>query len=133
MLGPCFQCAAWGHLAANAWGHLAANCPTKDKAVYPFCQPVVNKAEVSDNPVSDVVAIYNEHDVQTVPLPLSCEGDNNIRAADLGVRPLLELCADVLKRRVLTTNSNFPQDINYDPEAGNIPQSDRVFNQNKRL
>ena len=53
VLEPCFRCAAWGHLVAN--------CPAKDKAVNPFCQPVVSKAEVSNNPVSDVVAIYNEH------------------------------------------------------------------------
>ena len=28
VLGPCFKCAAWGHLAAN--------CPTKDRVLYPF-------------------------------------------------------------------------------------------------
>ena len=80
VLGPCFRCAAWGHLADS--------CPAKDKVVYPFCQPVISKAEASSNFVSDVVAVDNEYEVQTNSLPLYC----NVRTADLGVRPLAKLC-----------------------------------------
>ena len=57
VLGPCFKCAAWGHLAAN--------CPTKDRGVYPFCQPVVSSAELPSDLLSDVIMVDNDQDVQT--------------------------------------------------------------------
>ena len=62
VLGPCFKCAAWGHLAAN--------CPTKDRGVYPFCQPVVSSAELSSDLLSDVIMVDNDQDVQTNTMSL---------------------------------------------------------------
>ena len=96
------------------------NCPTKDKVVYPFCQPVVSKAEVLSNLVSDVVAVDNEHDVQTYSMPLYCISNGNVTTADLDVRPLAELCVNVLKR-VWSEDNSPSQDINCDPEAVSLP------------
>ena len=39
VLGPCYRC--------DGFGHLAATCPVKDKGSYPLCQPVVGSAELS--------------------------------------------------------------------------------------
>ena len=60
VLGPCFRC--------GAFGHLAATCSSKEK-LYPFCQPVVSSAEpvhewfdskTSVNKVADMSAEYQE-------------------------------------------------------------------------
>ena len=66
VLASCFKCAAWGHLAAN--------CPTKDRAVYLFCQSVVyvSSAELSSGLLSDVITVDNDQDVQTNCMSLYC-------------------------------------------------------------
>ena len=60
VLGPCFRC--------GAFGHLAATCPSKEK-LYPFCQPMVSSAEpvhewfdskTSVNKVAEMSAEYQE-------------------------------------------------------------------------
>ena len=50
VVGPCFRCAAWGHLAAN--------CPAKDK-LYPFCQSVVRETDKFKVSVCDSVVCVN--------------------------------------------------------------------------
>ena len=49
VLGLCFKC--------GGFGHIAVNCPVRDKAVYPFYQPVVSSAEVSQRSPSQVICI----------------------------------------------------------------------------
>ena len=115
VLGPCFKCAAWGHLAAN--------CPTKDRGVYPFCQPVVSSAELSSDRLSDVIMVDNDQDVQTNTMSLYCLSSANVRTADLGVRPLAELCVNVLKR-VWPENNKPYQDIFYDSETVSRPTNE---------
>ena len=61
VVGPCYRCAAWGHLAAS--------CTAKEK-VYPFCQPVVSKAEVADKAIYNV-GVNNVCNDQSVYKPWS--------------------------------------------------------------
>ena len=56
VLGPCFKCATWGHLAAN--------CPAKNRVAYPFCQPVISTAKLSNDLLSGGITVYNEQNVQ---------------------------------------------------------------------
>ena len=114
VLGPCFKCAAWGYLAAN--------CPTKDRVVYPFCQPVVSSAELSSDLLSDVITVDNDQDVQTNSMSLFCLSSANVRTADLGVRPLAELCVNVLKR--VWPENNPYQDIYSDSETVSMPTNE---------
>ena len=81
--GPCFRCAAWGHLAAN--------CPPKDK-LYPFCQSVVRETDKLKVSVCDSIVSVNSI--------LPCE--DNTESADQGVKSLSEMCVNALKAEVLT-------------------------------
>ena len=96
VVGPCFCCAAWGHLAAN--------CPAKDK-LYPFCQSVVRETDKCKVSVCDSVVCVNSI--------LPCEV--NAESADQGVKSLSEICVNALKGEVLT-GADCHQPSEQDPE-----------------
>ena len=83
VIGPCFHCATWGHLAAN--------CPVKDK-LYPFCQSVVKETDKFKVSVCDSIVSVNSI--------LPCE--DSTESADQGVKSLSEMCVNALKGEVLT-------------------------------
>ena len=96
VVGPCFRCAAWGHLAAN--------CPAKDK-LYPFCQSVVRETDKFKASVCDSVVCVNSI--------LPCEV--NAESADQGFKSLSEMCVNALKGEVLT-GADCHQPSEQDPE-----------------
>ena len=89
LVGPCYQCAEWGHLVANC---------LKPKQLYPFAQPLVRKAGESmcdshnvcvDTSTSDGVCINTtdqEYPSKVQGASLSPEGvDNTERVIALKV------------------------------------------------
>ena len=104
VVGHCFRCAAWGHLAAN--------CPAKDKS-YPFCQPVVSEADKFKVSVCDSVVSVNS--------VLSC--DDSTKSADRSVKSLSEICVNALKGEVITS-ADCHQPID-DSEAIDLPLSEK--------
>lgn len=84
LVGPCYQCAEWGHLVANGM---------KPKQLYPFLQPLVRKAGESmydhhsvcvDTSTSDGVCVNTDQEchLKAKGASLSPEGvDNTERAA----------------------------------------------------
>ena len=83
VVGPCFRCATWGHLAANY--------PVKDK-LYPFCQSVVRETDKFKVSVCDSIVSVNSI--------LPCE--DSTESADQGVMSSSEMCVNALKGEVLT-------------------------------
>ena len=108
VVGPCYRCAAWGHLAAN--------CPAKEKVVYPFYQPVVSKADVVNNSESKITVVNDVRDVQSTSKPLYGVCDNNTGSIVFYVKPLSQMCVDVLKRGV-TKSTDYLQTVDYDSDS----------------
>ena len=104
VVGPCYRCAAWGHLAAN--------CTAKEK-VYPFCQPAVSKAEAADK-ANFNVGVNDVCNDQSVNNPLVSNGAICTEAGTSCVKTLSEICAAVLKK--VATGKECPQCVIYDPE-----------------
>ena len=77
--------------------------------------------------------VDNDQDVQTNTMSLYCLSSANVRTADLGVRPLAELCINVLKR-VWPKNNKPYQDIYYDSETVSRPTNgNQSFQRDQRF
>ena len=57
MLGPCFRC--------GAFGHLAASCTAKER-LYPFCQPVVSSAEPAHRLLESNTSVVKVADLSAI-------------------------------------------------------------------
>ena len=86
--------------------------------MYPFCQPVVSKAEAADmaNFNVGVNDVCNDQSVNNKPL---VSNGANCTVAD--VKTLPEICVAVLKK--VATGKECPQSVIYDPEPMEAPSN----------
>ena len=118
-VGPCYRCAAWGHLAPNY--------PAKEKA-YPFCQSLVSKADlvnkvdvVSDS-LFEVVVANDVCNDQSACIPLASKCVEGTEPASFSVKSLATICVDFLKG---ITGSVHSQTFDYNPDMVEVPPDDR--------